>query len=138
MSQPTDVDINAFIAQSIVAEPQVVANTLLPQNPQVAYIVRELRAVLNGEVNKLKIMVAVHQGVLIMRKLQMSGKQKKFVLSEALYFIVDNSSMSDDDKLASRMLLDLGMGDTIDNLVFMATNKLSMKPGGCCFTAEGI
>ncbi len=135
--KPTDVDLTAFIAESLpTPEPAVRDSTPLPIDPQVAYIVRELRAVLNGDINKLKIMIAVHQGVLIARKLRVAGPEKKVLLSTALYFLVDNSGMSDDDKLASRMLLDLGLSDTVDSLVFMATNKLNMKPGQgflCCF-----
>jgi hypothetical protein len=139
MSGPTDVDLDAFIAESL-PEPQL--NTMArdltqPKDPDVAFIVRELRAVMNGQINKLRIMIAVHQGVLIARRLKVAGPQKKLLLSDALYFLVDHSGMSEDDKLASRMLLDLGMGDTIDNLVFMATNKINMTGGAsfpfCCF-----
>lgn len=130
----SQAEIDAFIAQSIVPSEPSVLPEVIDIDPQVAYVVRELRSILNGDINKLKIMIAVHQGVLIMRRVKVSGAQKKIILSRALYSLVDQSNMSDDDKLASHMLLDLGMGDAIDSLVFMASGAVKMKFGmfSCC------
>lgn len=99
-------------------------------DPQVAYVVREIRDVLNGEVSKLKIMIAVHQGVLIMRKFtKLGGAKKKSILLQAMNLIIDQSNMSEDDRLASKMLVELGASDVIDSLVFMASG-IKMKLGG--------
>jgi hypothetical protein len=143
MSEPVElktVEIDQFIQDNISEPTAPTAGTAVPEDPQVAFVVTELRNVLNGDVNKLRIMLAVTQAVLIARRLKVSGKAKKDIVSRALRFLVDNSSMSADDKLASHLVLDLGMAQAIDDLVFMATSGINMKLGrglfSCCFGAS--
>lgn len=139
MSEPVElktVDVDQFIRESIPAT-VVPPKMATPEDRNVAFVVSELRQVLNGEISKLRIMLAVTQAVLIARRLTVSGLEKKDIVSRSLRFLVDNSEMSADDKLASNLLLDLGMAQAIDDLVFMATSRINMKPGqgffSCCF-----
>lgn len=138
MSTANNIDVDAFIQASLPTPEAPTAGTAVPTDQQVAFIVRELRQVLNGKVNRLNIMLAVTQAVLIARRLPEPGPVKKDLVSKALYWLVDYSTMSDGDKLASRLLLDLGMGQAVDDLVMMATTRIDMKPGrglfSCCFS----
>lgn len=112
-----------------------VAEGVVGIDPKIEYVVKELRSVMNGNITPLTIMMAISQGVLIMRKFgSLTGKQKKGVLNPALYLLVAQSSMSENDKMASNMLLDMGLNDIVDNLVFMASGmvQMSLTKLGCC------
>lgn len=130
MSTTQDIDISMFLNKTGTEKPAPVE---LPLDSTVATVVSELRAIFNGDLSKERIMAAIHQGVLVMRKFKVSGAQKKTILSEALYFAVDHSLMPPEDRAACRVVLDVGLSDAVDNLVFMATAGIKMKSGCGCF-----
>jgi len=109
-----------------------------PTTPSIDYVVKELQAILNGNITKDNIITAVSQGILIMRNFNgFSGVQKKQVLLAALDKLISLSNLNAADQTAIDTLLEIAVPPMIDACVWFATSGIKMVGTTCgCFTSS--